>query len=331
MLTLASCFSRNQKVSLFWDDPEILIEAERKFGVSFKNIRVERNIFSPSFGRFHRLKEMRKFDAVFFLSDGSIPLLFSKKNMLLLQFPIYWRTKFTLYERIKLLFLSKVIYNSRFVEDYNVRLLKKSGVVLYPPVPAIPASQVKKENTILSVGRFTTGMNRKKQEFLISVFREHFLNSKGGWKLVLVGSVLSQEQSFLQEIRKMAEESIEIHENPSYKELIVLLQKAKIYWHAAGVDEDLGKHPERAEHFGISIVEAMSAGCVPVIYNAGGAKEIVKNGENGFLYQDGPELVSKTKLLMEEKETWKKLSGAAIIRANDFSPKVFYQKVESLL
>jgi alpha-1,2-mannosyltransferase len=38
------------------------------------------------------------------------------------------------------------------------------------------------------------------------------------------------------------------------------------------------------EHFGISVGEAMAAGCVPVVHDSGGPREIV--GGYGFLYDD---------------------------------------------
>ena len=44
----------------------------------------------------------------------------------------------------------------------------------------------------------------------------------------------------------------------------LLYRDAKIFWHAAGMKSDETIYPELAEHFGISTVEAMSAGCVPV-------------------------------------------------------------------
>ncbi len=48
-------------------------------------------------------------------------------------------------------------------------------------------------------------------------------------------------------------------------ELADLYARASIFWHAAGLGEDAEDDPNRMEHFGISIVEAMSAGAVPVV------------------------------------------------------------------
>jgi len=55
----------------------------------------------------------------------------------------------------------------------------------------------------------------------------------------------------------------------------------------------------KGEHFGITIVEAMSAGCVPVVHDSGGPKEIV-NGERGFRWQNLEEIPRMIEQAMED-------------------------------
>jgi glycosyltransferase involved in cell wall biosynthesis len=74
----------------------------------------------------------------------------------------------------------------------------------------------------------------------------------------------------------------------------MLYRDAAIYWHANGLQADLERGPEKAEHFGISIVEAMSAQCVPFAFNAGGPREIITHGADGFLYDTTDSLVELT-------------------------------------
>ena len=69
-----------------------------------------------------------------------------------------------------------------------------------------------------------------------------------------------------------------LHADASGAELRDLYGRASIFWHAAGLGEDPERHPDRYEHFGITTVEAMSAGAVPVVIDAAGQAEIVEQG-----------------------------------------------------
>ena len=40
------------------------------------------------------------------------------------------------------------------------------------------------------------------------------------------------------------------------------------------------------EGFGISVIEAMSRGCIPITFHKGGLVEIIENGKNGYLVDE---------------------------------------------
>jgi glycosyltransferase involved in cell wall biosynthesis len=124
---------------------------------------------------------------------------------------------------------------------------------------------------------------------------------------------------------------IEFLINKSNDELWEIYSKAKIYWHASGFGEDLVKHPEFAEHFGISTVEAMGAGAVPVVINAGGQKEIVTEKINGLLWESLDELEEKTLSLINNKDLLMKLSKKAKERAKDFNDDNFSKKINQII
>ena len=68
------------------------------------------------------------------------------------------------------------------------------------------------------------------------------------------------------------------------------------------------------EHFGITTVEAMAAGCVPVVINKAGQREIVEDGVSGFLWNTWGELKDRTQLLAEDgnlRTGWPQVPGAA--------------------
>ena len=67
-------------------------------------------------------------------------------------------------------------------------------------------------------------------------------------------------------------------------ELMEELAAADIYLHCAGYDVPEEVFPERLEHFGITIAESILAGCYPVLYDAGGPREILRKGGVGRGY-----------------------------------------------
>ncbi len=138
---------------------------------------------------------------------------------------------------------------------------------------------------------------------------------------------------FLASIREGAADlPVFFHINCSVQELKTLYGESLIYWHATGLGRNLDEEPEKAEHFGISIVEAMSGGAIPVTLNTGGPTEIITEGVNGFFYDDLDGLVSQTMRLLSstDKSVLEQLSLAAQSRAKDFSYDQFNASIASV-
>lgn len=330
ILTAASCLSSMHDVRVFWDDNSYLEKAEKKFNIDLSKVTTEKNIFSSQNPLLKRMFATKKYDALIFMSDGSIPFLFAQKNILLFQFPVNWVNGQSFVNRFKLRQVEYVICYTDFVKEYLDKTFNISSKVLYPPVDQI--RREKKENIILTVGRFTKAMNAKKQEVLVQAFKEMYEAGLKDWKLVLAGSYLPEDEDFVKEIKDAAKGyPITIAANVPYGELVAYYKKAKIYWHAAGYGENLSEHPERAEHFGITTVEAMGAGAVPIVINGGGQKEIVTDGMNGFLWKTLDELKRATKQVILNIDLQKKLAQAAVDRAKDFSEEKFCRNIHELL
>ncbi|MDP3998070.1 MAG: glycosyltransferase family 4 protein [bacterium] len=336
MLSLAECLSKRHQVTLFWDKKEDFKRVEERFTLDLSRVFLAPNIFSPGAGFFKKIRETKKLDAIIFLSDGSIPFSLSKKLFLHIQQPISG-IKANPKIRWKLSRVTRVFCNSYYSKSYIDRALGVESLVLYPPVK-IGAKPLQKENIILHVGRFRVrdpmiGINDyKKQSVMVSVFKEMVENGLKDWKFVLAVSVREEEKDLFNKFQKEADGfPIEFTINKTNEELWEIYSRAKIYWHASGFGEDLVKHPEYAEHFGISTVEAMGAGCVPVVINAGGQKEIVQDGVNGLLWETLDELKMKTLGLIQDKNIREKLSKAAKKRAKFFSGDRFCQEITTLI
>ncbi len=124
---------------------------------------------------------------------------------------------------------------------------------------------------------------------------------------------------------------ITIYKNASHETIKDLYRKASIYWHAAGYGEDLSKYPERAEHFGISTVEAMSYGAIPVVIAAGGQKEIIKDKENGFLWEDEDELLKFTHRLAVDTKLSSRMRESSVDSVKRFTKDRFCEELNHLI
>src|SRR6266571_1736860 len=113
---IASYFLQEHEVFLFWNEEEAVKKAEARFQVSLTNLKVIKNIFTPSGNVVEKFLVTSKFDMLFYFSDGSVPLLFSKKNILIFQFPVNWIVKPGLFTKIKFHNIQKVLCYSDFVK-----------------------------------------------------------------------------------------------------------------------------------------------------------------------------------------------------------------------
>lgn len=124
---------------------------------------------------------------------------------------------------------------------------------------------------------------------------------------------------------------VEIRENPPFADLVELYGKAKLFWAAPGFGINETDEPERVEHFGMSTVEAMAGGCVPIVQAKGGQKEIIVDGQNGYLWLEEGELVEKSIILIADKMKLDEISQKAIERSKCFSKEIFYNNFEKLI
>jgi glycosyltransferase involved in cell wall biosynthesis len=204
--------------------------------------------------------------------------------------------------------------------------------VIYPPVDTHQQTR-DKQNLILSVGRFTASGLSKKQLEMMTAFGELSNSLPSGWEYFSIGGVSDsiRDLEYFSRVKRLTSE-YRAHALPNIERsgLKQLYEKARIFWHAAGHAED-DEHPELSEHFGIATVEAMSAGCIPVVIDKGGQTEIVEHGISGFLWNTLEELKKYTELLMRDEQLRARMEQAARARATLFSRDRFVSRFLSLL
>lgn len=308
-------------VDVEWKDSKLSQVLEKRFEIDTKNINFVSDI-----------KKGDGYDLCFWVSDGSIPLMHARRNILHFQVPFHGVNGKSLINKMKLFRVNKIVCNSVFTKEVIDKEFGVESVVIYPPVDTKSFKPKRKENLILYVGRFSNILQSKGQDVLISAFKRLYGKGLKDWKLVLAGGTEVGVGDLISKLKKMAGEyPVEIIESPDFITLKDLYGKAKIFWSASGFGQNETKYPEKMEHFGITVVEAMSAGAVPIIFNGGGHKEIIQNKINGFLWNSVGELVERTLKLSKDRKEMHMLETSARKRSEDFSITGFEKSIVSYI
>lgn len=330
--TIAEYFSDRHEIFLFWDDIDIKKLFRERLNINLAKVKIEENIFKKSFSLFSRINRLSKLDRLFFLSDGSLPMVFSQNSYLHFQFPFNTSFRPNLKERGKIKLFKRVICNSQYTKKNIDRIFDVSSIVVYPPVSLKDIKPQVKEKIILNVGRFTTTMHNKKQDQLLSAFKQLIGKGLTDWKLILAGGMDNDGVELVNKLKSASSGfPVSIIPNIPYAQLLDLYGKAEIYWHGTGLGEDITQNPEKTEHFGISIVEAMAGGCLPIVVGNGGQTEIIEEGIDGFTYQNSDELISKTLIVIKDTEKRKIIQKNAIKKSDKFNKERFCKEMQSIM
>ncbi|AAY80235.1 glycosyltransferase [Sulfolobus acidocaldarius] len=177
--------------------------------------------------------------------------------------------------------------------------------VVYPPVDVETFSSAyhegEREKFFLTVGRIERG-KMLENAVLVSALSK----VKG----VIVGSL--REKGYYNKLLKLSRKmgaDIHILTDLTPQELVKLMSRASVYF-----------HPTLGEHFGIPVVEAMSAGLVPVVPEESGAKEVAPE----FKYKNVEEA---SKLIKEAMEVDRRFRKELHERATEFSEDKFRSKM----
>ncbi len=323
-LTLASHWSKVHAVDLFWDDSSLLYKAQTRLDIDLSHVRVVKNVFNTK-NLFAKLMVSQTYDCIFFLTDGSVPTSLARYNILHFQAPFahVHGNPFAIRR------VTGIVCNSKYTRDHIDESLRDRARVIYPPVRQVSkVDNAKKKKMILSVGRFTPIHDAKKQSLMIDAFIE-MEKRVPEWTFMLVGGCLAADTQYLSMLKtKASGHRIVIQENITYEALQEAYRDSSVYWHAAGFSET---DPMYHEHFGITTVEAASAGAVPLVYAGGGQKEIIQDNVDGLLWKTPQELIEKTFAVITKASLYKAMQSQAMLIWEKYSEKSFEQAYDSLL
>jgi glycosyltransferase involved in cell wall biosynthesis len=222
-----------------------------------------------------------------------------------------------------------VMANSEYTRGYIQRLWHTDADLLFPPIQVQrlhPAES--REKAVITVGRFfSPGLGHAKRqlemvEFFVRGVRAGTIPTD--WKLYVVGGMEESQRNYVEQVRAAgAGFPVEVIANAPRPVVEQLLSTSSVFWSATGYGENERRTPWAQEHFGMTTVEAMAGGCVPVVIDRAGQKEIVRDNVDGFRWNTPDELLSKTAEIAADETLRARLSAAAVTRAQDYSEVAF--------
>jgi alpha-1,2-mannosyltransferase len=180
----------------------------------------------------------------------------------------------------------KLMTCSRFMAENIEKSIGLPVKVLYPPISdffKVGNAVSSKEDLVISVFRLSSA---KKPETLLEIAKL----SAGNFPFIIVARCQSEDDlNTLKNVQARARKlglgkKLKLLINVSREKQREMLQKAKVYVHP------FVSH----EAFGISVAEAMSAGCVPIVPDAGGLKELVSEQLRYNSIEEAAALIDKT-------------------------------------
>ena len=201
-------------------------------------------------------------------------------------------------------FLSVSDYTGRFIR----KVWRRESTTLYPPCPIEQYKSLgeDKENIVITIGRIVP--EKRMHDFL------EIASCSPSFRFVIIGAVDNKNHQYYNSLRKMASPNVSFILSP-LRGAKDVLRRAKVYVHCA-----------QNEQFGIAIVEAMAAGCVPVVHDSGGPPEIVTS-DVGFRWKNTDTAISQIASLFAHESLRAELSRSASDRATQFGSDRFESKI----
>lgn len=182
---------------------------------------------------------------------------------------------------------STVLTNSEFSQDAIFKAFGVDSIILYPPVDvdvfrnACLSSNIR-DDSILVISRIHPTKKIENAIRLAKLLRQYEV----GIRMNIVGNMPPDGTGYFNYLRHLVrhyglEDFVRFEINVRFDRLLCLMRRSKVYI-----------HPLPGEPFGISTVEAMSAGIIPVVPNIGGHTEFVPARYQFHTFRQGVQAVA---------------------------------------
>lgn len=224
---------------------------------------------------------------------------------------------FDLIQKILLKSADKVIAVSKsdfekFAKICNNLTIIENGIDLKKFKP-----KNKQKNSFIYLGRFSKNKN------LESLIRTFSLIKEKNFKLIISGK---DEEQLLERLKKTTKElkienKVKFVINPTNEQVIELYAKSEFFVSAS-----------QYEGFGLSLIESMASGCIPIVQKNDSFTNIINTNVNGFLTDfksnKARDTIEKAiKMKLKEKQ---RIAKKAQKKANCYSIEKMVEKIERL-
>ena len=204
---------------------------------------------------------------------------------------LFWKTYFKPYQFMSHLLTKRALKRSNLIftnSKFTRNAIKKvypsfDPQVIYPPIDLERFSSClcskSRENQVLVISRFSPEKQLEKAIMIAKILKNI--------KFVIIGNLLRANQSYFQYLQKLIQDysltsRVKLIPNAANEEMMNAMSTSMVYLHTMD-----------GEHFGISIVEAMAAGLIPVVPSYGGCSEIVPTEFQYESIKDASACISK--------------------------------------
>jgi glycosyltransferase involved in cell wall biosynthesis len=152
-----------------------------------------------------------------------------------------------------------LISNSQYIQNCIKEKHSKNSEIIYPPVDLGEFQPGIKENNVVTIGRYS---EEKHHDFGINVMKDL------EYDYDIIGNTNTKSNILYYEklkniIKTVNNKNIHLLKNLERNNLVEKINKSKIYFHCS------------TETFGISVVESIAAGCIPIVPNNSAHQETV--------------------------------------------------------
>lgn len=191
-----------------------------------------------------------------------------------------------------------IISNSNFNKNLIKNTFNRESIVIYPPIDLekIISNDLMKYDCVAVGSRYLPGQNLE--------IVPHLASKLKGIKFKMIGTASGNSMKLIEGLRKKCQElgvsdQVEILYNQPFATYVSILFSCKVFL-----------RPLPSEPFGISVIEAMASGCIPLVRKGSGPWVDIleeREGKYGFSFEDVEEAALKIRRIVSDKELLEKM------------------------